>query len=159
MINPSVNNPAAPQHDGDCCKVDHSQHEKFEEQTGKWDRVGIFLSSLCAIHCLVTPFLLLGLPVLGETFESHWFHIGMALFVVPVAYYAFISGFKHHQQKHVLIAGLLGSSMIGVAAFLPHEWVEFYELDLVTIVGSLILVTAHILNRRACQCHAPGHKH
>ena len=144
----------------DCCPVDHTKHEVFEQQTGRWDKVGIFLSSLCAIHCLITPILLLLVPVLGEAYaHNHEFHIVMALFVVPVAYFAFFSGYRHHRKLGVLLSGLLGATMIGAAAFLPHEMVEFYELDVVTIAGSLILVTAHLINRKACQCHQPGHAH
>jgi hypothetical protein len=145
-----------------CCEVDHTAHESFEQKTGRWDKIGIFLSSLCAVHCLLTPLVILALPFLGESFEheaSHVFHIVMALVVVPVAYYAFFSGYRHHHKKGVLFSGLFGASLIGLAAFLPHEWVEFYELDVMTILGSLILVTAHVINRKACQCHTPGHKH
>ncbi|MNK01161.1 MerC mercury resistance protein [compost metagenome] len=141
----------------DCCEVDHSQHEVFEEKTGKWDRIGIFLSSLCAIHCLATPLLVLALPFMGEVFEHEMFHIGMAVFVVPVAFFAFWSGYKHHHQRPVFFMGILGASMIGLASVLPHEWVEVNELDVVTIAGSFLLVIAHILNRRACLCHKHDH--
>lgn len=136
-----------------CCEVDHTQHEVFEEQTQTWDRVGIFLSSVCAVHCLVTPLLLLTLPVMGEVFGSHWVHPLMAVTILPVGLYAFWSGYKHHKQAKVLSLGVVGLSMIAAAAVLPHEWVEVMEHDVVTIFGSLLLVAAHVLNRRACLCH------
>lgn len=136
-----------------CCEVDHSQHEAFVEQTDIWDRLGIFLSSLCALHCLATPLLLLALPMAGEFFESEWIHLGMALFVVPVGLFAFLSGYKHHRQKGVLSLGILGILLVAGASFLPHELVEVGEFDVVTIAGGLVLVLAHVLNRRACACH------
>lgn len=136
-----------------CCNVDHSQHEAFEEETGLWDKIGIFLSSLCAIHCLVTPLLVFALPVMGDLFEHEWMHIGMALLVVPVGLFAFWSGYKHHKQQGVFALGALGLLMVGGAAVAPHSWVEFFGYDLVTMLGGLILVVAHILNRRACLCH------
>lgn len=141
-----------------CCEVEH-QHQVFEEKTGKWDRVGIFLSSLCAVHCLLAPVLIFALPFAGEFFHNDYFHLGMALFVVPVAFFAFLSGYKHHNQKLVVAIGLLGALMIGGASVLPHEWVEFYEMDVVTISGSLLLIIGHILNRRACRCETHSHHH
>lgn len=136
-----------------CCDVNHAEHESFEEQTDRWDKLGIFLSSLCAIHCLVTPLLIMTLPVLGEVFEQEWVHISMALFVVPVGLFAFWSGYKHHRQPKVFGLGVLGLLMVGGASVAPHSWVEFFGNDLVTIFGSIFLIIAHILNRRACLCH------
>lgn len=136
-----------------CCEVDHSQHEVFEETTDRWDKIGILLSSLCAVHCLVTPLLALTLPVLGNTFEEEWVHLLMALFVVPVGVFAFWSGYKHHRKTKVFTLGLFGLFLVGGASLAPHSWVEFFGHDLVTIFGSTFLITAHILNRRACLCH------
>ncbi|MEK2645329.1 MerC domain-containing protein [Bdellovibrio sp. BCCA] len=137
-----------------CCDVDHSAHETFEAQTDRWDKLGIFLSSLCAIHCLATPLLVLALPVLGDFFHQGWVHISMAIFVIPVGIFAFWSGYKHHRQTKVFALGVLGLLMVGGASVAPHSWVEFFEYDIVTIFGGLFLVTAHVLNRRACLCHA-----
>lgn len=136
-----------------CCDVDHTQHETFEEQTDRWDKLGIFLSSLCAIHCLATPLLVLTLPMMGEFFEQEWVHLLMALFVVPVGLFAFWSGYKHHQQINVFALGVLGLTMVGGASLAPHSWVEFFGYDLVTLFGGVFLVIAHVLNRRACLCH------
>lgn len=136
-----------------CCDVDHTQHQTFEETTDRWDKLGIFLSSLCAIHCLVTPLLVLALPVMGEFFEQEWVHLAMALFVVPVGLFAFWSGYKHHRQQKVFALGVLGLSMVGGASVAPHEWVEFWGTDIITVIGSIFLIVAHVLNRRACLCH------
>lgn len=136
-----------------CCEVDHTQHEVFQETTERWDKLGIFLSSLCALHCLVTPLLVLALPLLGEYFENEWVHVLMALFVVPVGGFAFWSGYQHHKQMKVFGLGLLGLLLVGGAPLAPHSWVEFFGHDLITISGSICLIFAHLLNRRACQCH------
>lgn len=136
-----------------CCDVDHSQHDSFEETTGRWDNIGILISSLCAIHCLVTPILILTLPVLGNAFEEEWVHLVMALFVVPIGVFAFWSGYKHHKKIKVFSLGVAGLLLVGGASLAPHSWVEFFGHDLVTIFGSSFLITAHVLNRRACLCH------
>lgn len=139
-----------------CCDVNHAEHDLFAEKTERWDKIGLFLSSLCALHCLATPLLVLALPVLGDVFHEEWVHILMALFVVPVGLYAFWSGYKHHHQVQVFGLGIAGLVLVSGASLLPHqvhEVVEFYGHDILTIVGSVFLIVAHILNRRACLCH------
>ncbi len=136
-----------------CCEVNHNEHDEFADKTKKWDRLGMTLSMLCAIHCVATPFLLLSLPFLGEFFENEWIHVGMALFVIPVGLYAFISGYKHHRQLSVVAAVLVGMSLIIAATFQHHDHSEVGHLDLMTLCGGIILVIAHVLNRRACLCH------
>ncbi len=136
-----------------CCEVDHTQHEVFEVTTDRWDKAGIFLSSLCALHCMVTPLLVLALPMMGSFFENELVHILMALFVVPVGLFAFWSGYRHHRQLKVFGLGILGLSLVGGAPLAPHEWVDFFGHDLITISGSFCLIIAHVLNRRACLCH------
>lgn len=142
-----------------CCEVNHAEHTTFVEKTENWDRWGIVLSSLCAIHCLITPILILALPVLGGYFESELVHIIMALFVVPVGVFAFWSGYKHHKKVSLLVMGLVGVSLVGGAP-LVHDFLhdlEFIREDVMTVLGSVILICAHLLNRRACQCD--DHKH
>jgi hypothetical protein len=140
-----------------CCDVNHAEHAQFEDKTERWDKIGMFLSSLCAIHCLATPLLVLALPVMGEFFEQEWVHILMALFVVPVGLFAFYSGYQHHKQFRVFSLGVVGLTMVGGASLLPHEMVEINGLDVVTIIGSICLITAHIMNRRACHCDTHVH--
>ena len=140
-----------------CCDVDHSKHEQFAEETDIWDKMGMFLSTLCAIHCLVTPLLILALPMMGEVFESEWVHLSMAAVILPIGLFAFWSGFKHHRQNKVFAMGVGGLLLVCAGSVLPHEMVEFFEMDLVTIFGSLLLVTAHYLNRKACQCEVHVH--
>lgn len=136
-----------------CCDVDHSQHEQFVEQSDRWDKLGMTLSGLCAIHCLLTPFLALAVPVLGETFEQPWVHILMAIFVVPVGLYAFYSGYRHHKKKGLTALGFAGLAMVCVGLLVPISGIDFLGHDIITILGSLCLVVAHVLNRRACLCH------
>lgn len=118
----------------------------------KVDDWGIFISSLCALHCLLTPFLIFSFPILSTMFHHPLFHISIALLVVPLGVYAFYQGFKHHKKISILIWGNLGLAIISFAALAPHSWVHFFGHDLITIVGSIFLIIAHVLNRRACLC-------
>jgi hypothetical protein len=139
--------------------ADH--HADHPDQQDPWDRLGIFLSSLCAVHCLLTPILVLTLPFVAEKFENPWVHIIMAVFVVPVGSYAFWSGFRHHGKWHILLTGLFGLSLIGIAAAMSDVMPVFlFGHEGVTIIGSVFLLTAHVMNLREGQkCDHPHHRH
>lgn len=140
-----------------CCEVDHAQHQAFEQKTNKWDKLGVLFSSLCALHCLLTPLLIVVSPFLGEIFEQAWVHTLLALFVAPVGVYAFTSGYRHHKNKWLMLLGLSGVVLVVTALLMNHEHSAAprhgFELDYLTVAGSLILVGAHLWNRKACQCH------
>jgi cation transport ATPase len=140
--------------DHKCCEVNHSEHDQFVEQTERWDKLGVTLSGLCAIHCLATPLLALSAPFLGEIFEQPWVHLMMALFVVPVGVFAFYRGYHHHKKKYIVALGLIGLVLIGIGLASPILEISMYEHDVFTISGSALLIVSHILNRRACLCHS-----
>ncbi|MNU04161.1 MerC mercury resistance protein [compost metagenome] len=59
---------------------------------------------------------------------------------------------------YLLALGFVGLSLVGGAP-LVHDFfhVELFREDLMTIFGSSILIGAHLLNRRACQCDDHTH--
>ena len=121
--------------------------------THKWDKAGLWFSGICAVHCLVTPLLILLLPVAEHHFDNHFIHLFIALFVVPVGLVAFLSGYKRHKNQKILGLGLLGLLLVTSAAILPHDWIHLhaFELDVVTIPGSFLLLWAHWKNRQTCE--------
>lgn len=84
------------------------------------DRLGVALSSLCAVHCLLTPPLLLLLPTFGRFWAHPASHWGMAAFVVPLALLSLPKGFRLHGRRWVLACGILGTSLILLGAALPY---------------------------------------
>lgn len=103
-------------------------------------------SLLCLVHCLALPLLLLLLPgVIGLFVQSETFHYFALVLVVPAALAAFWLGYRQHGA---LIPPLLGLAGVGclVIALLPDVG-EGAELWL-TVAGSLLLVTGHIMNWR-----------
>lgn len=117
-----------------------------------WDKVGIAVSSVCFLHCLLTPFWALSLPFISSSFHHPLFHIVIALMVLPVGIYAFWQGYREHHQKRVLFLGIPGLVIVAGVAFVPHDWIHLVGHIQVNVVGSLLLIAAHILNRRACRC-------
>jgi hypothetical protein len=125
-----------------------------------WDRLGIGLSFLCAVHCLVTPLVLISLPILARYYVSHpLFHLLLALAIVPVGFLAFLSGFRHHATPWALVLGIPGLLLVATVPYFAH--VLFWNINetVLMILGSGLLITAHLLNRRACRsCAHHGKK-
>ncbi len=129
-----------------------------------WDKIGIGLSSLCLVHCLLTAGAIVLVPVLGLSvtdgligipgsaarMTSHSFHWMMAGLLLPVAGIAFVRGFRHHQDRRVLGLGILGAVIIVLALVAPHEVLENFGHGYLTIAGSLLLIAGHYFNRRGC---------
>lgn len=84
------------------------------------DRIGVVASTLCAIHCAVTPPLLLILPAFGKIWAHPATHWGMALLVVPIAIAMMISGYRQHRRKWIVAVGSVGVSLVLVGAALPY---------------------------------------
>ena len=84
------------------------------------DRIGIFASILCAVHCLATPFILLFAPVFGGIWAHPASHWGVALFVVPLAGFTMVKGYRMHRRKWVIACGFSGILLIVSGALLPY---------------------------------------
>ena len=92
----------------------------FFISSSRADRAGVIASVLCAIHCAITPFLLILAPAFGGIWShplSHWI---AAVFVVPLAVWMVMRGFRTHRKYWILAAGIGGVSLILTGAALPH---------------------------------------
>ncbi|WP_413287592.1 MerC domain-containing protein [Bdellovibrio sp. HCB337] len=121
----------------------------LNEEQKKWDRTGILLSSLCALHCLVTPFISLSLPLWVYSIHYSPVHLAIALFIFPVAVYSFWAGFKKHESKTILLLGGLGLFLLCIALIGPSSRNQLRWNDIMTLMGSFLLVAAHALNFRS----------
>lgn len=84
------------------------------------DRVGVIASVLCAIHCAVTPFLLLILPTFGKIWSHPASHWGMALFVVPIAALMMSKGYQRHRRAWIIAIGVTGILLVLAGAVAPY---------------------------------------
>src|SRR3984885_6314535 len=115
------------------------------------DMVGIGLSGLCMVHCLVFPLLvsfapaiLRGLP--GDDVTHRFLAIGIAL----AGGLAFRSGYKVHRKGWILALFLVGIALISAAAVLGEPVLSAHGETGITVCGSLLLITAHWCNRSFC---------
>ena len=120
------------------------------------DRIGIWLSFICVIHCLATPVLLLAFPAFEamKIMRLHeGFHLALLLILPIVAVIAFIPGYLKHQNRQVFYWAIPGLLIIAYVAlrFEEASWLA----TAVSVTGSLFLIRAHTINRRLCACCLP----
>lgn len=104
---------------------------------------GLVVSALCAVHCALTPVLLVALPFLGW---QNW-ETPLRLAAVAVGISAVGLGALFHRNVSVVWPLLLGVVLIGVASLLHGSLV--LEVT-VSIAASAALIRAHWLNTKAC---------
>ena len=77
--------------------------------SGWLDRIAIVMAVVCGIHCLLTPLLLVALPIIGVTFWTDPnFHIWMLALVIPTTTLAAFSGCRKHKDKIVATLAAIG---------------------------------------------------
>jgi len=122
-----------------------------------WDRIGIGASTLCLIHCVLTPLLLGALPLLNlSVLHDERVHQALAVFIVVTCGFALIPGFRRHRRASPVGAAVVGVAFLLAGAFLHGPpWGEALETPL-TIAGGISMVLAHLLNLRLTACSDCG---
>ena len=120
------------------------------------DNLGITISSVCAIHCLLLPAIFLIAPY--SFIASHEFHETLIYFILPCALIAFVLGCRKHGDMRVAILGTIGIALLASAVILHETLHSDQHSDslisvLITVMGSVILIFSHIRNRKLCAQH------
>ncbi len=108
------------------------------------DRVGILLSGLCAVHCLLGIVLVSLLGLGGEALLSPSIHrVGLALAVL-VGLITLGLGVLRHGKLAPLVIGGCGIALMSAGILAQHGPLE----ALLTVAGVALVATAHIRNLR-----------
>jgi hypothetical protein len=126
---------------------------------GLLDRFSIGLSALCLLHCLDIPLLISMTPVVATfAFADESFHIALVALVVPTSAVALGLGCRKHQGWDVVTIGLIGLALLGTAAFSEGLGLGEIGETVLTVIGALVVASAHVLNYRACRaCDCEHH--
>lgn len=120
-------------------------HENSDRKT--WDKLGIALSSACLVHCILVFLLPLLVPTLAFFIHTPWMHRFFAAFILIVTPLAFIPGYRRHGMRRVMVQAYLGIGFILLGIFLDGFTSEVFSHG-ISIVGSIMLVFAHVQNIR-----------
>ena len=123
------------------------------------DWFGITASSVCAVHCLLLPALLITgtvLPASILTDES--FHLLMLWAILPAAIVAFGIGCMRHKDVWVLALGAIGLTGMVLGALVVHDLIGEVGERVVTVISAAILIAAHYRNFRLCRSEGCTHE-
>ena len=123
------------------------------------DKASITLSLACMIHCLLMPsFLVLTSGFFALSIDNEFIHKAFLIIVLPVSLYALITGYRNHKTISYFYLGTLGLWLLVFAVFFGDGvFGELAEKSL-TLLGSIIVASAHYKNYKACKeldcsCH------
>ena len=125
------------------------------------DAIGIIGSATCALHCVLTPILLVGGAILPTSFAAdESFHRMLLWIVLPSSLLAFGLGCWRHKDVTVLGLGVLGLIGLALPIVAPHGLIGESAERGFTVVAAGLLITAHVRNFRQCRAdccdHAPS---
>lgn len=110
------------------------------------DIVGFTLSIACAIHCLLLPIIAYSLPLFTQIVEAEWIHLTLLFILIPIAFTTLAKGRHTHQSNKPLLIGSLGITAL-IVGVLAESLLHIHQLEkTMTVVGSLLLCTAHLFN-------------
>ena len=116
------------------------------------DKVGILSSTICLIHCLVTPFIYVtyaGFFKLSEYLSFSWKAINLVLIIFSLV--AVNRSTKKTTSK--IIKPIFWLSWGFLFFVLLNEEAKFFELpELVSYFSALNLAGVHIYNLKFCGC-------
>lgn len=123
-----------------------------------WDKLGLSISVLCAIHCLFVPVFVALLPLspLALTLDE-WLHPFFIVLIAPTVFYASRRSYYNKKVVGFLTAGF-GLIVLGwlTGHFWLGEWVETGG----TLAGSILLIAGHWFNFKHHQtCTNASHHH
>ena len=123
------------------------------------DKASITLSLACMIHCLLMPsFLVLTSGFFALSIDNELIHKAFLIIVLPVSLYALITGYRNHKILSYFYTGTSGLWLLVFAVFFGEGvFGELAEKSL-TLLGSIIVASAHYKNYKACKeldcnCH------
>ena len=123
------------------------------------DKSAIAISVLCALHCLLLPAAIVLYPTtLGFLHGDESIHFALLFVVIPISAYALIKGCKVQKSPKVLITGISGLLVLVAAVVLGHDMLGEIGEKILTVLGSIIVIIAHVQNHLICrgvdcECH------
>ena len=120
------------------------------------DKLAICGSALCAIHCLLSPVLLL-IPFLNSVIllEEHAFHQLITSLFVPISALALVIGYWRHQNYVVSFLGGLTLVTLVVLVVFGHDHLSELGEIMCLLVLTAGLIGIHIRNYTLC-CNNPA---
>jgi hypothetical protein len=122
----------------------------------KLDRLGIWLSTACAIHCMVMPIILISFPVMSWI---RWSRMADIIAISVAAVFGLggcLLSIRHHRTFGPLCLVVTGLTMNAVGRFAAAQLGSYLGQFLV-ITGPLVMAYGMWKDRRLCTCRDHTH--
>ncbi len=116
----------------------------FPRIRGRLDRIGLALSCLCAVHCVLGIVIVAGLGLGGAFLLDPAIHRVGLLLATVVAGVAIGLGAIQHRRAAPFVVAMTGLSFMGGALAVEHG----PEEAVLTIIGVSLVALGHVLNLR-----------
>ncbi|MGH9765468.1 MAG: MerC domain-containing protein [Blastocatellia bacterium] len=115
------------------------------------DHIGIVASSLCAIHCVLTPFIIFLIPVAAAgriaSPRAEWAFLAASLAIGALSLLP--SYFRRHRRIAAIRLFAIGLCLILLGRLVLESYVVFETF--VVVAGALFIATGHGVNRHFCR--------
>jgi hypothetical protein len=116
------------------------------------DRLGIWASALCMVHCIATPFLLSFSSVFAHFLPGEErTHRTLAMLIAMIGAVAIVRGFRVHGRMRILFLMAAGLLCIFTGAYLGDRLPSHNVEVLITLCGSCLMIASHRLNHTFCR--------
>lgn len=103
------------------------------------------------MHCVLTPVLFSLFPQFVNLLPGEaTFHRFLVAGILLIGGAAFIPGYRIHRRASLFALIAAGMAMVLTVAWMGERLPELPEF-LLSVTGSMLLVTAHLLNRSFCR--------
>ncbi|MBB5316645.1 MerC domain-containing protein [Tunturibacter empetritectus] len=116
------------------------------------DQIGVWTSTLCVVHCLLTP-VVLSLSAVSAHFlpSEEKTHRTLAVAIAALGAIALVKGYRRHRSWRVLALMAVGLAFIFGGAFWGDHLASHGVEVLVTLIGSGFMIAAHRTNHTFCR--------
>jgi MerC mercury resistance protein len=112
------------------------------------DKLGIFFSSLCALHCLILPIVIINSgSLLSKYINNQWVEKGFIITCLTIAAFSFLKYKKQHGNLLPLVLLVIAVIFLILSMATPNFVLEI----VLSVIGSSILICGHIINMRSCK--------
>lgn len=121
------------------------------------DRVGATASLLCAVHCMLLPFVLALLPLIGlEFLAGHTFERVFVACAAALAGTSIITAYRRHRRPHALYLMAPGIALLVFGIIIDiDQHIVIHTASVVT--GGLLVASAHVTNLVLSHRHHCAH--
>jgi uncharacterized membrane protein YfcA len=110
------------------------------------------ISGLCLFHCVLSPLVFVFFPA-AEAYlpGDDATHHALGLMVIVTGAIAFAKAYERHRQRFVVGLLLIGMLVLAIGSYGHHFFDNEWLKTMLVVTGSVILLTAHYLNRTFCR--------